>query len=308
MSLSSRSVKTPSVKRVSFLDSVQGSFIKESKQDGVEISELFPKIEVKSILRDSVYKQPTMPAMPDEARDFLRKKRRRRERLTHEKRGKARMNALFSPPKEPTETLAHAMLRSMTHKLPSKNSKLILPKIALLSDADRETRFGSPKSRSTGLSFPSHRSLPRFSSLQSLTPRNSSVQTSFDTSIPNPEITTCSAETNVISYDRECGLCKHNWRRTRQPASGFCKLCDEYMCADCIYNHRGRLTRLHPVIVFNCSMCKEMNILNRKGSAYCIKCKQFFCPICVVLHCSTKYHDVLEGDDMLDVTDVMIGK
>jgi hypothetical protein len=196
----------------------------------------------------------------------------------------------------------------MTHKIPSKNSKLILPKIALVSDADQDMRFGSPKSRSTGHSFPSHRSLQRFSSLQSLTPRNSSVQTSFDMSIPYPEITTCSAETNVVNFDRECGLCRHNWRRSRQPASGFCKLCDEYMCGDCIYNHRGRLTRLHPVIVFHCNTCKAMNILNRKGSGYCIKCKQFYCSICVVLHCSLKNHDVLEGKDMLDVTDVMIGK
>lgn len=309
MSLSSRSVKTPSVKRVTFQDSVENSF-KGAKKDGssVEILELFPNLESKSILRNSnPYKGATLSPMSDEAKEFLSKRRRRKAVANQSVKETKRNNLRFNPPKQPTETLAHAMLRSMTHREPSKKSKLILPRIALVTDADRQKSTGleSPRSQSTSRSF---HSLQRFMSLESLTPRNSTVQTSFDRSIPLPEIITSSVETNVIRYDRVCGLCLHYWKHRRRPAAGFCRYCDEYLCADCVHNHRGRLTRLHPVTVFYCETCKEMNILNRNGSGYCVKCKQFFCSVCVVLHCTMNNHEVLEGKDLLDVTDVMIGK
>lgn len=303
MSLSPRNVKLPPVKRVSFQDSVHNTF-KEANKNGsnVEISELFPHVEMKSILHHSTsLRAKTMSPMSKEAKTFLNKRRRRK--IYSDTKQKIRRNQ-FLPPKEPTETPVHAMLRSMTYKEPSKKSKLFIPTIALVTEADRASE--SSRSRSTTRSF---HSLQHFHSRESLAARRPAVHSSLDFKLPLPEIiTTKWRENSVDKYDRECGPCRNNWRQLRKPAAGFCEFCNEFLCPDCIHNHRSRLTRLHPIIVFICDTCQEMNILNNKGSGYCVRCRHFYCCVCIVLHCSMTGHEVLEGRDMFDVTDVMIGK
>ncbi|KAL4218678.1 hypothetical protein ACF0H5_021267 [Mactra antiquata] len=312
MSLSSRSVKTTSVKRVSFEDTVSETFMESNKdkKHAVEISEMFPNINAPSILKTSKFSRlNTLTPMSEEAKQFLnkRKKRQAQTKCSEQKElKKVTSNREYLPNKEPTESLAHALLRAMTHQIPSKRSKAILPKITLIPDAGHNRRVHSPGSRSTRTS----RSLQSLKSSSYLGSRDSDTQTSFinNPRIPLPEIMTSSIETNVIKIDRACGICRRNWRLNRRPAAGYCKFCDEYLCGDCVINHRKMLTKLHPVIVFYCDICKEMNILNKAGAGYCIKCKHFYCPVCVLLHCGNTNHEVLEGNDLLDVTDVMIGK
>lgn len=312
MSLSSRSVKTTSMKKVSFEDTVEETFV-ESRKDrrhSVEISEMFPSLNVPSILKNSKSsRHATLPPMSEEAKRFLNKRKKRHAQMKRSQEietQNTKSNRELLPNKEPTESLAHALLRAMTHRIPSKKSKLILPKLTLISDVGLSKRPRSPGSRSNLTS----RSLQSLHSDSYLGSRDSVTQTSFvrNHSVKLPEIMTCSSETNIMPIDRACGLCWRNWRLNRRPAAGFCKICDEYLCGDCVISHRRKITRLHPVVVFYCDTCKEMNILNKTGSGYCIKCKNFYCAVCVLLHCSKTNHDVLEGNDLLDVTDVMIGR
>ncbi|XP_052221760.1 uncharacterized protein LOC127838209 [Dreissena polymorpha] len=266
-------------------------------------------METKSILRKAT--RPT--SLKSDTAEILRNKKRHKYKNVTELKPPEKPSRQLIPDKAPTETLAHALLRIMTHKEPVKRfRKLALPKVMLITDADRtsDDDRSSTRSRFSTQSSPTR----RFPSLVTRS-YDSNLSQSFEKertpSYRLPEIvSTPRSDVSVIHYDRICGYCKRTSinHRVRKPAAGFCKFCEEYLCADCVHNHRGRLTRLHPVVVFYCVICKEMNILSRRGSGYCVKCRHLYCSVCVLQHCMETQHDVLEGEDLVDVTEMMIGK
>lgn len=297
----------PRCKRVSFQDNTELSFLRPEKGENsnVEISEFFPNMPTpRSILRQPGSRLSFSPKSDSSKRSKERKKMKKKI-LTEEKEPRKRHPPLL-PSKEPTESLAHALLRAMTHREPSLNPskpKVVLPKLKIVTNNE-------DKKDDDRLSLKSPLSNSSRGRLQTLPPRNCGSSLSADNKPVLPEIIATPRDTNIVTFERICGPCERvpYPKCSRKPAAGFCTYCDEYLCANCVANHRGRLTKLHPVIVFHCHHCKDMSILIRRGSGYCIECKRFYCPVCVVAHCTRTNHDVLEGKDLLDVTDAMIGR
>lgn len=298
---------TQRCKRVSFQDNTELSFLTPDRSESrdLEISELFPNMALpKPILRKPGSRQSYSPISDRSYRSKERKKVRKKL-VTEEKEPRRRKKPLL-PSEDPTESLAHALLRAMSHKEienEHRKGKLVLPKITLLS-----TNEG--KKDEDRASMQSQLSCSSRDKMGSLTARNCASSLSVEQKPVLPEIIATPRDSTVLTFDRVCGLCLRGSLHhvTRKPAAGFCKYCDEYLCANCVISHRGKLTKIHPVVVFHCHTCREMNILIRPGSGYCIQCKHFYCSICVVGHCSRRDHEVLEGKDLLDVTDAMIGR
>lgn len=230
----------------------------------VQISELFPSIEPKSILRKS--------REPHRSRTKNRHKSPRSSRSEPSPRKKIKRLPGF---KYPTETLSHALLRTMSHK--ATNNQLNLPKLVVIPSEPNPAIEEKRKEKA--------RIKKLFSAKTEFLP---------DIFTPKPP----------EKMDSVCGACRRN-RKTRA-AAGYCKFCEEYLCPNCVQRHKMAVTKTHPVIVFYCNTCKNMNILNRRGSCYCIQCRKFYCSECVLLHCLSSEHDVLEEADLLDVVDVLV--
>ena len=301
---------TPRCKRVSFQDRTELSFLTPdmAEASNLEISELFPNMSMpKPILRRQGSRQSFSPRS-DNSRRSKDKKKVKKKLVNEDKEPRKRNRKPLLPSKEPTESLAQVLLRAMTHReyVPdNRKSKFVLPRLALVSNPDARAKDDD---RGSVHSQKSNSSRGRFMTIPS---RNCGSSLSVDQKTILPEIIATPRDSHVVTFDRICGLCQRSSsypHLNRKPAAGFCKYCDEYLCASCVINHRGKLTKIHPVVVFYCTTCREMNILVRQGSAYCIQCKHFYCSVCVVAHCSRRDHDVLEGKDLLDVIDAMIGK
>ncbi|XP_052790533.1 uncharacterized protein LOC128224648 [Mya arenaria] len=296
-------VLTSRSKRVSFQENTQESFQKD--HNGVEISELFPSMMPKSILRRSLSPHSDQAGILKKPR-----KHRRKKVLQDENAQKQKEIRQFLPDKRPTESLVHALLRAMTHNEPRfKSRKLIPPKLVMLDSRRKiDDDKSSTRSYSTQLSVSSTpRQLPSIL----IGNRTDLPRTSLERTPALPEITsTPRADVTAVHFDRICGLCKRTSldHQKQKPAAGFCKYCDKFLCAKCVVAHKRKLTKVHSVVVFYCEVCKEMNIISKRGSGYCVKCKHFFCSVCVIEHCAKNEHDVLEGHDVIDVINVMIGK
>jgi len=311
MTSSHPEVTSPRAKRVSFLDQTEKSFQKE--RSTVEISELFPNVTQRSILR---------PTNVQEGDGILRKAKRFKCKQAKEetKERKEKDVRPVLPNKRPTESLVHALLSAMTYKTARfQTRKILLPKLDLLSthnetQGESQSERLSPctqKSQSTVSS--SRKQLPALS-VRSVNLKQSSI---LDLHRENvlPEIIATPrndipGEKDALKNVPVCGLCKRTsvGKQKVKPAAGYCKFCEEFLCASCVVNHQGKLTKLHPRVVFYCGICKEMNILSQKGAGYCIKCKHFYCSSCVVTHCAETSHEVLEGKDLVDVINVLIGQ
>ena len=267
-------------KRVSFEDLSDQSRYKIEKVDPkkhtIQIEEFFTERNYRPILRNKLpeldhVKPVKSRSMPD------------RKRSEH---NIPRKPYRLPPFKKPTETLSHAILRSMSFKEPNRRTRL--PKVDLIVKVNPEvvTTERSPR-RITVRGRNSPSSQASYTSLTMSSKSNYSA----------PEA--IAFNSNAYDVVIKCGACLK--RKRTSPAAGFCRFCDEYLCASCIYQHRGVLTRSHPVLVFNCDTCKEMNVLHKKDSGFCVNCKKYFCSLCVISHCSVNNHDVLEGDDLIDV-------
>lgn len=302
----------PRAKRVSFQDNTQFSFLKPTREESsnVEISELFPNMGTpRSILRHAGSRQSLSPRSDSSKISKEKRKVKTRPKPDEVKPEEVEPKKRRQPVllgKEPTESLAHALLRAMTHKEPnfqSKTTKVLLPKLNFVSTGESK-RDDDRSSMKSQMSNSSRGRLP------AMQPRNCSSRVSTDERPVLPEIVATPRETQMEGFDKVCGQCQRLSMNqiSQKPASGFCSYCDEYLCAKCVMNHRRKLTKLHPVLVFCCETCKEMNILIRRGSGYCIQCRHFYCCVCLVGHCSRTDHDMLEGRDLIDIIDSMTGR